>query len=98
MIATVANGYADGIPRAASDRGAAAFRGVRAPIVGRVSMDILTLDVTDLIEQPRVGDEMELLGDTISLRDAAQAAETHEYEILTRLACRLPRHYLDEAP
>jgi alanine racemase len=97
MIATVANGYADGIPRAASGRGAAAFRGARAPIVGRVSMDILTLDVTDLIEQPRVGDEVELLGDTIGLRDAAQAADTHEYEILTRLACRLPRYYLDAA-
>lgn len=97
MIATVANGYADGIPRAASGRGAAAIGGVRAPIVGRVSMDILTLDVTDLAELPRVGDAVELLGDTISLRDAAEAAATHEYEILTRLACRLPRHYLGEA-
>jgi alanine racemase len=98
MIATVAIGYADGVPRAASSRGAAAFRGVPAPFAGRVSMDLVTLDVTGLIEQPRVGDSVELLGDTITLRDAANAAGTNEYEILTGLSRRVPRHYQDETP
>ena len=96
MIATVAMGYADGIPRAASNRGAAAFRGARAPIVGRVSMDLLTLDITDLIEQPRVGDMVELLGDTVTLGDAAQAAGTNEYELLTRLPPHAVRDYTGE--
>lgn len=86
MLATVAIGYADAVPRAASNRGAAAFRGVRAPFAGRVSMDLLSLDITGMTTPPGPGDEVELLGDTITLRDAAAAAGASEYEILTRLA------------
>ncbi len=92
MIATVALGYADGIPRAASNRGAAAIGGVRVPYAGRISMDLLTLDVTDLPASPSPGDAVEILGDTISLEEAAGAAGTNAYEILTRLG-RMPRHY-----
>jgi alanine racemase len=94
MIATVALGYADGIPRAASNKGAAAIRGQVAPFAGRVSMDLLTLDVTGLTVEP--GDEAEILGDTIKLMDAAEAAGTNAYEILTRLR-RMPRHYIENA-
>ena len=97
MLATVALGYADGIPRSASNSGFAAIHGVRAPIVGRVSMDVLVLDVTDMAEPPRVGDDVELIGDTVTLGDAARAVGTNEYEILTRLGHRLPRVYLEGA-
>jgi alanine racemase len=97
MLATVALGYADGIPRSASNSGFAAIQGVRAPIVGRVSMDVLVLDVTDMAEPPRVGDDVELIGDTVTLGDAAKAAGTNEYEILTRLGHRLPRVYREGA-
>jgi alanine racemase len=97
MLATVALGYADGIPRSASNAGFAAIHGVRAPIVGRVSMDVLVLDVTDMAEPPRVGDDVELIGDTVTLGDAAKAAGTSEYEILTRLGHRLPRVYREGA-
>jgi alanine racemase len=96
MIATVALGYADGFPRALSGKGAAVLHGKRVPIAGRVSMDLITLDVSDLAEPPHVGEEVELLGDTISLGEVAQAAGTNEYEILTRLR-RVPRAY-DGAP
>jgi alanine racemase len=92
MIATIALGYADGMPRALSNRGAAAIGGVRVPVVGRVSMDLMTLDVSDLAEPPAVGQDIELMGDTISLGEVAQAAGTNEYEILTRLR-RVPRSY-----
>ena len=92
MIATVALGYADGIPRAASNKGAAAIRGVAVPFAGRVSMDLLTLDATGLEVEP--GDEAEILGDTITLMQAAEAAGTNAYEILTRLR-RMPRHYIE---
>jgi alanine racemase len=92
MIATVALGYADGIPRAASNKGAAAIRGVRAPFAGRVSMDMITLDVTGMTVEP--GDEAEILGDTITLMEAADTAGTNAYEILTRLR-RMPRHYIE---
>jgi alanine racemase len=92
MIATVALGYADGFPRALSGRGVAALDGLRVPVVGRISMDLMTLDVGHLAEQPHVGQEVELLGDTISLGEVAELAGTNEYEILTRLR-RVPRVY-----
>ena len=90
MLATVALGYADGIPRTLSNTGAAAIGGARAPIVGRVSMDLITLDVTGIDVAP--GDDAELLGDTVTLGEVAAAAGTNEYEILTRLR-RMPRVY-----
>lgn len=96
MIATVALGYADGMSRALSNKGVAALGGRRVPVVGRVSMDLMTLDVSDLADVPRTGQEVELLGDTISLGEVAALAGTNEYEILTRLR-RVPRAYV-EAP
>jgi len=92
MIATVALGYADGIPRTLSNKGMAAIAGVCVPIAGRVSMDLMTLDVSALAEPPHIGAEAELLGDTISLGEVAEVAGTNEYEILTRLR-RVPRRY-----
>ncbi|MGH6888057.1 MAG: alanine racemase [Rhizomicrobium sp.] len=89
-LATVGLGYADGLMRAIANRGAGAIGGVRAPIVGRVSMDLVSLDVTD-IPSAAVGSEVEFLGDTISLEDMAAAAGTANYEILTRLGSRFPR-------
>jgi alanine racemase len=95
MIATVALGYADGVPRTLSNKGAAAIAGVRVPIVGRVSMDLITLDVSALAEPPHIGADVELLGDAISLGEVAETAGTNEYEILTRLR-RVPRRYEDQ--
>jgi alanine racemase len=92
MIATVALGYADGMPRTLSNKGVAVLGGVRVPFAGRVSMDTITLDVSDLNAPPRVGDEAELLGDSLSLGEVAANAGTNEYEILTRLH-RVPRVY-----
>jgi alanine racemase len=97
MLATVAVGYADGILRAASNKGSAAIGGARAPYAGRVSMDMLTLDVTDLPRMPMVGEMAELLGDTITLSQVAEFSGTNEYEILTALAARLPRRYTEDA-
>jgi alanine racemase len=92
MLATVALGYADGIPRTLSNKGQAAIAGARVPFVGRVSMDMTILDVTDLAEPPRPGDVAEFLGDTMGLSEVAGLAATNEYEILTRLS-RVPRQY-----
>ena len=97
-LATVALGYADGLMRAIGNRGVAAIAGVRVPVVGRVSMDLVTLDVTDVPETARtVGAEVEFLGDTISLEEFAAAANTASYEILTSLGTRAPRRYVDAA-
>ncbi|HEY4941117.1 MAG TPA: alanine racemase [Rhizomicrobium sp.] len=94
LIATVALGYADGLMRAIGNRGHAAIAGTRAPIVGRVSMDLVTLDVTDVPPAALSTDaEAEFFGDTIPLEDVARAADTAAYEILTSLTPRVPRHY-----
>ena len=93
MIATIALGYADGFPRALSNKGVAVVGGARVPVVGRVSMDLITLDVTDMAEPPRAGDAVELLGDRLGLGEIAAMAGTNEYEILTRLR-RVPRKYV----
>jgi alanine racemase len=92
MLATIALGYADGYPRTLSNKGAAVIAGQRVPVAGRVSMDLITLDVTDLSAAPAIGDEVELLGDAVTLGEVAQAAGTNEYEILTRLR-RVPKAY-----
>jgi len=92
MIATIALGYADGIPRALSNKGVAVLKGGRLPIAGRVSMDLITLDVSGLAAAPEIGADVEFLGDTITLGEVAELAGTNEYEILTRLR-RVPKSY-----
>jgi alanine racemase len=92
MLATIALGYADGVPRTLSGKGHAVLGGVRVPFAGRVSMDTVILDVTDMAQQPAVGDQAELLGDTMTLGEVAKTAGTNEYEILTRLR-RVPKVY-----
>jgi alanine racemase len=93
-LATVALGYADGLMRALGNRGAGAIAGRKAPIVGRMSMDLVTLDVTDIPDDLATpGAEVEFLGDTMLLEDMAQAAGTAAYEILTSLGRRARRVY-----
>lgn len=99
-VAVIAAGYADGAPRhlsATSGRttGHVAFGNHRAPIVGRVSMDLITVDVTDLEDDaPQRGDWAELIGPMITLEDIGTASGTIGYEILTRLSPRFKRIYL----
>src|ERR1700761_5739810 len=97
-LATVALGYADGLMRALSHNGCGAIAGMRAPIAGRVSMDLVTLDVTDVPQEAlKVGADVEFFGDTITLEEAASTANTASYEFLTSLGARIPRHYVDGA-
>jgi alanine racemase len=93
-LATVGLGYADGLMRAIANRGAGAIDGIRAPVAGRVSMDLITLDVTG-IASAAVGAEVEFIGETISLEQAAAAAGTANYEILTSLGSRFPRLHVN---
>lgn len=89
-IATVAVGYADGWPRSLASRGHAVFDGAPIPLVGRVSMDLTTYDVTD---QPAIGPGawLDLIGPGRSVDDVAADAGTNGYEILTRLGARYHR-------
>jgi alanine racemase len=90
VIATLPIGYADGIPRALSNGVGRAFaHGKYLPIVGRVCMDMLMVDATDV--PLKVGDRVELLGRHVRLEDVALACGTISYEVLTGLSPRLPR-------
>ena len=97
-LATVPVGYGDGWPRALSNRGFAYVGDMRVPVVGRVSMDLMTLDVTDLpshLAQP--GTVVDLIGGPAAIDDVADAADTVAYEILTRLGHRYERVYIGGA-
>lgn len=91
QLASVGLGYADGFLRAASNRGKAHIQGQKRPIVGRVSMDLIVIDVTGLSVFP--GDDVEFLGPNIPLGEAASQMDTVDYEVLTRLGARLDRRY-----
>lgn len=96
ILATVGLGYADGLMRAIGNRGAGAIDGVRVAVAGRVSMDLVSLDVTT-ISTIEVGSEVEFIGDTILVDEIAAAAGTATYEILTGLGKRLPRFHVTAA-
>ncbi len=91
-IATAAIGYADGLHRSVSPRGRAFFDGTPVPLVGRVSMDLTTFDVTEI---PGVipGTWLELIGPHQTPDDLAAAAGTNAYEVLTSLGRRFHRVY-----
>jgi alanine racemase len=91
-IATLAVGYADGYPRALSNRAAARFDGLPVPLVGRVSMDLTTFDVTDTPAEP--GDALTLLGPQNGADALAIDAGTNGYEVLTSLGRRYQRRYI----
>lgn len=98
-LAVIPAGYADGLDRRLEGRGAVLIRGRRAPIVGAVSMDMLTADVTD-IDAVGPGDEVVFLGaqgsepqQTIDAREMAAWIGTVPYEILCRLGARVERKY-----
>ena len=98
-VVVVALGYADGVPRAASGAdngagGAAIVGGKRCPVVGRISMDLACVDVTDLpAGSVHRGDYATFIGADIGIDDFAAAAGTIGYEVLTRLGTRCHRVY-----
>jgi alanine racemase len=95
-IAIVGIGYADGYPRNLGNVGTAAVHGTRVPVVGRVSMDLISIDVTSLPRDTvEVGAAVELIGPTVGVDEVAAAADTISYEILTGLGRRLVREYVE---
>jgi len=93
-VATIAVGYADGWLRSGSERGGGAIAGQRVPVIGRISMDLVTLDVTGIDARlARAGGSVELLGKHQSVDEAAEAANTIGYEFLTLLGRRYARIY-----
>jgi len=91
-IATVAIGYGDGYLRALSNVGHAVVGGVRCPLAGRVSMDLIGVDVTDAPPVAR-GDDVVLIGPELRAEEVAEAAGTIAYEVLSAVSPRVPRIY-----
>ncbi len=93
-IATVSVGYGDGYPRSLGNTGFAYFESWRAPVVGRVSMDLITLDVTDVPQDAvHTGALADLIGPLNPVDAVARAAGTIGHEILTNLGPRYNRVY-----
>lgn len=94
LVATLPVGYADGYPRALSNRAKISLAGRLAPLIGSVCMDFIMVDVTD-IPGVCVGDEAVLFGDgLVSVEDVSSWAQTIPYEILSRISPRVPRRYV----
>ena len=105
LIATVSVGYADGYPRAGSGAGVVlreavgqaamgSIQGHPVPLLGRVTMDLCMFDVTDVPDEAVQHGWIELIGSNILLADAARAAGTVGYELLTSLGQRYERIYV----
>jgi alanine racemase len=97
-IATLSAGYADGYPWHLSNRGATVLvRGQRCDIVGRVTMDLVMVDVSK-VENAQVGDEVVLMGrdgtEEVSCAELAEKAGTIAWEIVTRIGARVRRVYV----
>ena len=92
-LAALTIGYADGLPRLCSDKLEVLIGGQRAPVVGRICMDMCMADVTGLDVAP--GDEVEVFGEHLPIEDVAALAGTIQYELLCAVSPRVHRAYLD---
>lgn len=97
-LATIPVGYADGLPRALSNKGEVLINGKRYPIVGRVCMDLSVINVGS--DAVRVGDEVVIIGsqgkETISADEVARHSDTISYEIICGIGKRVPRLYINK--
>ena len=93
LIATIPAGYGDGYPRTAIDGTPVWLQGRRLPLVGRVSMDMITVDVTDFSDC-QVGAPVELWGKHLAVNEVAEYAATIGYELLTRMTGRAPMNFV----
>lgn len=94
-IATLAIGYGDGYPRHAKPGTPVLINGQRAPLVGRVSMDLINVDVTDIQGDTELDTEAVVWGEDLPINEIAEWADTISYDLLTGIAARVPRLYVD---
>lgn len=93
LIGVAAIGYADGYPRSAKDGTPVFINGGIARLAGRVSMDMITVDLTG-IENPKIGDRLELFGSNVSVDEVANYCDTISYEIFTQITSRVYKTYV----
>jgi alanine racemase len=96
-VATIALGYADGYFRTLINRTHVHLGGHKVPVIGRISMDLVTIDVTDVPEaDSQPGALVEVLGPHLSADDLAEHARTNAYEVMTALGRRYARVYVGQ--
>jgi alanine racemase len=95
LVATIPVGYADGYSRLLSGRGQVLIKGHRAPLIGRICMDMCMIDVSH-VGNVQQGDEVILFGRDLSADEIAGMAETINYEVVCAVGKRVPRIYVDE--
>ena len=93
QIGVVAIGYADGYSRHAKDGTPVYINDTRSRVVGRVSMDMITIDITD-VPNPKIGDRVELFGENVSVDEVAKYCNTISYEIFTKITRRVYKAYI----
>ena len=92
VIGVVAIGYGDGYPRSAKDGTPVFINGDRSSLAGKVSMDMITIDLSN-INDPQIGDQVELFGDNVSIDEVAEYCDTISYEIFTQITSRVYKTY-----
>ncbi|MBQ3816653.1 MAG: alanine racemase [Clostridia bacterium] len=92
-VATITAGYADGYPRLLSNRGYVIINGKKAPIIGRICMDQMSVDVSE-IENVSQGDEVILFGKELPVEELAEICGTINYEIVCGISPRVPRIFI----
>ncbi len=92
-VATLGIGYADGVPRLLSNNGVVFVAGAVCPIIGRISMDLMSVDVSGLVVSE--GDWAEVIGAQVHLDEVASHAQTLAYEVLNHINDRVPRFYVE---
>ena len=95
LIATIGVGYGDGYCRQLSGKASVLISGKNAPVIGRISMDSMTVDVTDLNQDSLQSDTAQLIHQDYRLERMASDLDTIPYEILTNFGCRSTRHYVE---
>lgn len=94
-VATVGIGYADGLFRSLSNTGKVFVNNHACPILGRVSMDLLSIDISKIDKKDKLDSEVEILGKNQSISELAQDAETISYEVITTLGKTIEKCYLN---
>jgi alanine racemase len=95
VTATIPLGYADGVKIKISNVGHVFYKNIKLPMIGRVSMDLMIIDVTKVKNKIKVGDYLEVFGKNITLDDFAKISDTSPYDIITSISDRCEKVYVN---
>jgi len=95
VTATIPLGYADGVKIKISNIGHVFYKNIKLPMIGRISMDLMIIDITKVKSKIKIGDYLEVFGKNISLDDFARISDTSPYDIITSISDRCEKVYVN---